>query len=143
MFSPKPPRPASSPHRFRTCSPNRVPFVLLDVRTRAEHLGGHIPGSTLLPSTSSRTGGKRPAGPERQNRRLLREWRPQRAGGPLLLWQGYTDVSDLGGIMGWVSSGSCDDPRTRALCLYMQERTVPGDYLSGPFPLNARKDRSN
>ena len=81
---------------------NRVPFVLLDVRTREEHAGGHIPGSTLLPLDQLPSKAAT-ALPDRNAKIVVYCASGGRSAqaARYLAQLGYTDVSDLGGIMGW------------------------------------------
>ncbi len=81
---------------------NRVPFVLLDVRTHAEHAGGHIPGSTLLPLDQLPARAETVL-PDRNARIVVYCASGARSAqaARFLAQLGYADVSDLGGIMSW------------------------------------------
>lgn len=81
---------------------NHVDFVLLDVRSREEHLSGHIPGSTLLPLDQLASGaGKILGNPEKKIVVYCQSGARSAQAAKVLGKLGYRDVQDLGGIMGW------------------------------------------
>jgi len=102
MFFTKTASTRIKPAQVQDMLANRVPFVLLDVRTRAEHLGGHIPGSTLLPLDQLPAQAESVL-PDRNAKIVVYCASGGRSAqaARFLSQQGYTDVSDLGGIMGW------------------------------------------
>ena len=81
---------------------NREDFVLLDVRSREEHLSGHIPGSILLPLDQLASGaGKILGNPEKKIVVYCQSGARSAQAAKVLGKLGYKDVRDLGGIMGW------------------------------------------
>ena len=81
---------------------NRSDFTLLDVRSREEHLAAHIPGSELLPLDQLATGAERVLPGKDKTVVVYCQSGGRSAQAARILTQlGYTDVRDLGGIMGW------------------------------------------
>jgi len=81
---------------------NRTRFTLLDVRSREEHVGGHIPGSTLLPLDKLPSGAAR-AIPDKAGIIVVYCHSGARSAQAvrILTQLGYTDVRNLGGLMHW------------------------------------------
>jgi rhodanese-related sulfurtransferase len=76
--------------------------TILDVRTPQEFQEKHIPNATLLPLDS--ISAKAPAALPDKNATILvycRRGNRSRTAANKLIFMGYTDVYDFGGIEGW------------------------------------------
>jgi len=76
--------------------------LLLDVRTRAEFLRGHIPGAISLPSNELRSRAETEL-PDKDALILVYCGSGKRSvnAALILISMGYTNVYDFGGIMAW------------------------------------------
>ncbi|NDL67080.1 rhodanese-like domain-containing protein [Clostridiales bacterium F-3ap] len=91
-----------TPEEAKTVMDGQEPFVLVDVRTKEEYDGGHIPGALLLPDADI----ERLAPdmlPDKEAKILLycRSGRRSELAARKLLEMGYTQVLDFGGILDW------------------------------------------
>ena len=78
------------------------PVVIVDVRTKSEYDGGHIPNAVLIPNET--IGSERPASLPDLNAEILVCWRSgarSRAASQKLANLGYTSSDKFGGIMDW------------------------------------------
>lgn len=81
---------------------NRVDFVLLDVRTKEEHMSANIPGSTLLPLDQLASSAEKTLGGKEKTIVVYCQSGARSAQAARVLGRlGYLDVRDMGGIMGW------------------------------------------
>lgn len=78
-------------------------IILLDVRTQAEYDGGHIPGAVCLPVETFGDGELTVLLPDKQAEIFVycRSGRRSAQAARLLTDQGYTAVTDFGGILDW------------------------------------------
>lgn len=78
------------------------PVVIVDVRTKSEYDGGHIPNAVLIPNET--IGSERPASLPDLNAEILvycRSGARSRAASQKLANLGYTAIYNFGGIMDW------------------------------------------
>jgi len=81
---------------------NRADFILLDVRTKEEHMSASIPGSTLLPLDQLASGAEKALGGKEKAIVVYCQSGARSAQAARVLGKlGYRDVRDMGGIMGW------------------------------------------
>lgn len=81
---------------------NREDFILMDVRTPGEYSGAHINGSILLPLDQLVSRAEKTVADK--NKKIVVYCQSGARSGQaarLLTQLGYTDVNDMGGIMGW------------------------------------------
>lgn len=78
-------------------------IILLDVRTQAEYDGGHIPGAVCLPLETFADGELAALLPDKHAEIFVycRSGRRSARAARLLTDQGYTAVTDFGGILDW------------------------------------------
>ena len=78
-------------------------IILLDVRTQAEYDGGHIPGAVCLPVETFGDGELTVLLPDKHAEIFVycRSGRRSAQAARLLTDQGYTAVTDFGGILDW------------------------------------------
>ena len=91
-----------SPEEAQALLDSADPPLLLDVRTVAEYLEGHIPGAICVPNET--IGDARPEALPDPARTILvycRSGRRSREAAEKLIGLGYEDVRDLGGILSW------------------------------------------
>ncbi len=76
--------------------------LIVDVRTQEEYDKGHIPGAILLPIEDIREG-KLDKLPDRDRELLLYCWTGRRSedSAAILVDEGYTNVTDIGGFVDW------------------------------------------
>ena len=83
-------------------------FILLDVRTKAEYDGGHIPGAVLLPNEEIQAGGNPGAAvtsllPDKDRTILVycRSGNRSKQASAKLAEAGYSRIIEIGGINSW------------------------------------------
>ena len=77
-------------------------YVILDVRTREEYAGGHIPGAICIPNET--IGTEKPAELPDLNQLILvycRSGNRSKQASEKLCAMGYTNVVEFGGIISW------------------------------------------
>ena len=76
-------------------------IVLVDVRTPEEFAEGHIPGAVCVPNETIVDGAELPFGMDVKLFLYCRSGRRSAEAANKLAAMGYTDVTDLGGIIDW------------------------------------------
>ena len=76
-------------------------IVLVDVRTPEEFAEGHIPGAVCVPNETIVDGAELPFGVDVKLFLYCRSGRRSAEAANKLVAMGYTDVTDLGGIIDW------------------------------------------
>ena len=77
-------------------------YVIVDVRTRAEYAGGHIPGAVCIPNET--IGTEKPAELPEPDQLILvycRSGNRSKQASEKLCAMGYTNVVEFGGIISW------------------------------------------
>ena len=101
ILAPAQPQPEAQEAKKRL---DEVPgIILLDVRTQAEYDGGHIPGAVCLPVETFGDGELTVLLPDKHAEIFVycRSGRRSAQAARLLTDQGYTAVTDFGGILDW------------------------------------------
>ena len=76
-------------------------IVLVDVRTKEEFAAGHIPGAVCIPVDTIAAGAELPFGVDVKLFVYCRSGSRSARAAKKLVELGYTDVTDIGGIINW------------------------------------------
>ena len=79
--------------------------LLLDVRTDAEHRAGHAPEATHLPLARIQDGARPDVPKDRRIYVYCRTGRRAAVAADLLRKDGFTDVTNIGGLADWKKAG--------------------------------------